>query len=223
MHSYDIIFVLNKDEKLVVDLEKPFEQLPCYCQTTISFYSGSREYLLNLNDDLESSMQRFSNSITKSLNNSLHLHESMTNDIGYLYNEYLKYELNNSDDERRLNSNLVYEDEFDSWVGIQYQIWSCGQWAAWMYNDENGKIIFEITLRYPGFFVEEDEFIVMPSYEDWIKNYQPTIIRVISKDIAQKWLEQANKILLYIKEQFDRNIDKGDDNQKMIYQECSRK
>src|SRR5438445_8769104 len=193
MYPYDIIFVLNETKKLVVELEQPFEQLPCYCQTTIIFYDGSTEYVLNLNDDLESSMDRFSASLSRSLSKDLPLHKSITKDIGYLNNEYLTYALNDDDDddEWQLNPNLVYEDEFGSWVGFQYQIWSCRYWAAWMYNDENGAIVFEITPRYPGIFLEKDEQVGIPSYEDWIQSYKPAFIQVIPQDIAQNWLKQA--------------------------------
>lgn len=221
MHPFDIVFKLNETEKLIVDLEKPFEQLPCYCQTTVSFYEGVTEYILTLDDDLESSMSRFSESLAQALNGELSLHDSLREDIGYLHNEYLKYALNDNEDEWQLNPNLVYEDE--TWVGFHYQIWSCRQWAAWIYNDKQGEIIFEITSRYPGFFVNDGGLVVMPSYEEWIQTYQPTITRVIPKDIALQWLKQASQILVYIKKQFDKfAIQEGDD-QKMVYKDCPRR
>ena len=225
MHPYDIIFVLNETEKLVIDLKKPFEQMPCYCQTTISFDTKLKEYILTVNDDLESSMQMFSESLTKSLNNKLQLHASITKDIGYLHNEGLYYQLNDTadDDELHLNPNLTYEGDFDTWVGIQYQIWSCRQWAAWMYNDEHGGIVFEITPRYPGFFLEENESVEMPSYKEWIQTYQPAVVRFISKDIAQKWLSHAKDILAYIKARFDKYADDTSDNKKIVYEKCPQK
>ncbi|HSC25153.1 MAG TPA: hypothetical protein VLB80_02955 [Candidatus Babeliales bacterium] len=221
MYPYDIVFVLNDTYKLVVNLEQPFEQLPCYCQMTISFYEDYKEYVLNFDEDLESSMDRFVKHLTKVLHNDFFLHESIKEDIGYLHNEYLKYALDNKNDEGRLNPDLVYEGEFDNWVGEYYQLWSYRQCAAWMYNDSDGAIIFSITPRYQGFFDSEEKLVTISSYEEWIKSYKPIIVCIISREIAYQWLEQAHKILTYIQDRFNVSIKDKDDN-KIIYEDCPR-
>ncbi|HLC06891.1 MAG TPA: hypothetical protein VJJ26_01760 [Candidatus Babeliales bacterium] len=221
MHPHDIIFRLSNTERLVVDLEMPFETLPCFCQITISFYDGFREYILNLHDHLEDGIRKFRDILEKSLKGEMRLHKSLTNDLGYLHNECLKYALNTDDETWQLNPNLTY-DEDEIWIGYNYQLWACGQWAAWMYNNENGEIIFEITPRYPGFCVEEGELVAMPAYEKWMESYHFAILRVISREIAQKWLTQADGMLDHIKEEFNRKSQENGDSEKMIYEDCPR-
>lgn len=221
MHLYDIVFKLNNKEELVIDLEMPIEALPCFCQTKISFRNGFREYVLNLNEDLETSMKRFQSILSKCLNGQMHLHKSLMDDLGYLHNECLKYALNEDEETWQIHPGLAY-DQDKIWIGYDYQLWASNEFAAWMYNDENGAIIFEVTPRYPGFFIKEEELIVMPSYQEWMQSYKFTIFKIIPREVAEQWLEKTDKIVGHIKDKFDKNSAKDNSDQKMVYEECSR-
>lgn len=199
MHPYDIVFLLNKTQKLIVDLEDPFELMPCYCLTKISFYDGDTEYILDLYAELGDSMRCFTANLGKALRNELQLNQFITKDIGVLHNEFAKYvNKDTDDDQRKLYQNRLDEHGFEHWVGEQYALWECGQWAAWMYNDTTGAIIFKITPFYPGFFTTEEDCVEFPSYEEWMQSYHPAITVVIPREVAHQWLEQASKILAHI-------------------------
>jgi len=59
--------------------------------------------------------------------------------------------------------------------------------VTFLYNDDNGNIIFEVSLEYPWFFIENDPDI---SYENWLSQYKTFYKTIISKDVAMKWIEQ---------------------------------
>ncbi|HEV2917412.1 MAG TPA: hypothetical protein VGW78_06740 [Candidatus Babeliales bacterium] len=71
-------------------------------------------------------------------------------------------------------------------------------------SDKDGNIIFEITPHYKYHFCEPDETPSFISYEEWIKDYKPYLIRVVPRDIAHQWLNQAREILNAIDENTER-------------------
>ena len=86
------------------------------------------------------------------------------------------------------------------WIGQNYEIWrtyngTSPMVVTWMYNDVHGNIIFEVTPLYKWSFLPDDlqdpEFI---TYDEFVKDYKPLISRVISRDTAIEWLEQAMKV-----------------------------
>lgn len=67
-------------------------------------------------------------------------------------------------------------------------------YSSWLYNDDQGNIVFEICPKYP--WNDEDEkdckhpdFI---SYDLFMKNYKPTVVCKIEPKYLQQWLEQVN-------------------------------
>ena len=62
---------------------------------------------------------------------------------------------------------------------------------SWLYNDEQGNIIFEITPFYPWFYVTKKTNKEKVSYKEWIENYKPTIKTIIPHKNLKKWIIQA--------------------------------
>lgn len=122
--------------------------------------------------------------IPKLLNNQLAIPTILQNKLGIMCNEYfMSLATDNSCMNYLLFSNSHRQER--------------PYYSSWLYNDMRGNIIFEITPQYP--WNDEDEndrnhpdFI---SYAEFIKNYQPTIIRTIDPKYLQQWLNQVNILL----------------------------
>lgn len=124
------------------------------------------------------------------LNKELFLHPSIKKNIGFYENQYRKKE------DRK---NLIYENnEYGRfWIGVSYSLFSsCGKGNpdSWLYNDKDGSIVFEITPAYPWCYSEPEPDETFITYSEWMKTYQPYLKRVISKEVAQKWLVELQEL-----------------------------
>ena len=198
MNQSRIEFVLSNVEKIIIDLGIPLEELDCCYREPIVFVKQHKKVILS-NDTIDTDMKYLKKSLEKCLNNQLLLHESIKNDIGYLYNEYYQ------DKSRFLIGNI---DGINTWIGYRYQLWQAyknrKRFATWLYNDEINSIVFEVSPCYPYLFSEPEQEPHYVSYSEWIKDYKPYIVRKVSKEIAQQWLEQASSIVQQINENIAR-------------------
>lgn len=200
MNKHEVTFQLNAQEKITLMAEHSIENWNCCYDVPVVFFTDSIHYKL-CEYDVRSSMEELSEKLTQALANKLQLHPSIKHDIGYLWNEAYGDK-----------PGFVYKlsGKASLWVGHKYKFWTAGgkkfNTITWMYNDFAGSIILEITPEYRWEFedegMEEDEDFI--SYDEFIKNYQPLIIRIISADVARKWLEQANAIVKHIDENIAR-------------------
>lgn len=212
MKSTEIIFKLNEIEKIVITLEESIKHVDCCYRAPILYFQGDREYLLENGNifSVRDNIQKFINLVAKALSNKLVLHPSLKSntpivkDIGYFFNE-----------SRQNKPGIVYDEEENGeqgyWVGMKYMLWAEDD-VTWMYNNESGDIIFEITPCFPGkptYWFEKEPFSQEEIenslwYEQWIKDYKPLLIREIPREVAQKWLDQAHEILETIEENIVR-------------------
>ncbi len=134
--------------------------------------------------------------LSKSLTNNLQLHESIKQNLGFMENKYCHEIPNYSSDFIMIPSR---DNSTTYWVGSNYQIWSTYNTAkpmldVWLYNNHAGEIIFEITPTYKWSFFPDDpsdpDFI---TYDEFMKNYQPILQRIIPHEVATQWLDQAMK------------------------------
>jgi len=134
--------------------------------------------------------------LEKAVDNKLQLHESLTQNIGFMYNEYF---------DNRLESMMVYSEDKSKkhWVMYDYKMWSGSttdinnRITTWLYNDKDGNIILEMTKTYSWFYIQDSDikrsdFVY---YEDFIKDYKSLAYCIISQEIATSWLKQAKKLL----------------------------
>ncbi|MFA6066403.1 MAG: hypothetical protein WC707_04465 [Candidatus Babeliaceae bacterium] len=194
----NIFFELNNNEKLVIELQDPLDMV-FPCDDIWIKYLGKNSLTLSY-DCLFYSLNQFTGMLLSATNNSLPLHPSINKDIGYLWNQELHGE-----------PELLQEEHQGQlfWVGERYNLWSTPgdirpKVTTWLYNDKNGDIIFEITPNYFWHFDEptpDEDYI---TYEEFMKNYEPYVIRTIPHEVAQTWLEQASKLL----EQVENNSKK---------------
>ena len=59
--------------------------------------------------------------------------------------------------------------------------------TTFLYNDEQGNVVLEVSSTYPWFFGEDVPDI---SYDDWLPEYKILYKTIISKDVIQKWIKQ---------------------------------
>jgi hypothetical protein len=198
MKNNEIVFALSDTEKIVLELEEPITKVHCCYDAPIAFFQGKkRTFLVHAN--VSYNIDYFYILLENALNKKLKLHKSITEDIGFLYNE-TTHQKNDSAD------NKIHKIEH--WNENDYSLWSpCvkyGNLQTWIYNNEAGDIIFEITPVYPYHYCDPEEEPNFIPYEEWMKDYKPFLIRTIPKDVAQQWLEQT-KVLL---KQITKNIKK---------------
>ena len=134
--------------------------------------------------------------LQKALNNELGLHPSIKQNLGYMENKYSHQLPHLSSDFVKI---LSKTGESLYWVGLDYHVWSAytttkPMVATWLYNDDQGNIIFEVTPLYRwSFFPDEPEDPDFITYEEFMQNYKPLLTRVIPRNVAITWLEQMIK------------------------------
>lgn len=200
MNQYSITFPIKNTLSIVIDLEEPIENVHCCYHAPIVLLDNNQKTILS-DTVVQDNVHSLQNLLMKVLNSSLKLHKSITKDIGYLENEYYDLHFNNM---LKDNLDLFYKqlNGGDFWIGEDYKLWGCDSSSSWLYNDEQGNIIFEVTSVYPGRFGDSEKQNYAISYEKWLKNYMPQLITAIDRNIAQQWLEKVN----HLSKQIEKNI-----------------
>lgn len=192
----DLIFSFNKDEKIILDTEFPIEEVLPFDKVIIKF---SNDYLFNLTDDcFEYIMNSLKGALTKSLKNHLQLPFFIDEDIGLLWNK----ELNNtkewsmsSQDQQMLND----DESLGEYILFSTPESADPSLATWIYNNKNGEIVFEITPQYKWHFDDPKDGENFITYDEFINNYKPFFVTIISPSIAKKWIQQINALLKHAK------------------------
>jgi hypothetical protein len=106
---------------------------------------------------------------------------SIINDIGFEWNEYFA----NKKKSTKVNQ---YHWVSNSHKGIR------PYYSSWLYNNEQGNIIFEVTPFYPWFHNTKKTCPDKISYKEWIKSYNPAVKTIIPNKNLKKWITQAKKL-----------------------------
>ena len=197
MKKKEIIFLLKDAEEIVFPLDDDLDDIDCCYEAPIILKRES-EHIVLADIPIYYAMQQVVERLTQALSKKLVISQTINNDIGYVYNQY---SFNIS--QKHLSDSSKTSDKKVPWIGYHYYLWSSClksfSCATWLYNDTNGSIIFEVT---PLYVAREPEDIDYISYKEWIKDYKPYLIRKIPKEVAQKWLKDANVIV----EEINNNI-----------------
>ncbi len=159
------------------------------------FYKKTTSISLQLLWDCFQDIDCLTEKLQLCIDNKLQLHESIniTKSLGWYWNRYTK------NDQRK---DLVYKvsDSGSSyWVGGKYRVYSPSLIEdpnTWLYNDKQGNIWMELSPQYPWFYQDPDpqEGEVFITYRDWMKTYQPYVIRTIPKESAKEWIKQIDDL-----------------------------
>lgn len=192
------MFKLDMNHKIVILLNISFKELDYCYQDPVVFIQQSDEVILS-DSTVHWDIQQLKKKLELCLTGKWQLDNSITEDIGYLYNEFYQ---------DRFRFVIECIDDFETWVGYKYQVWQAHNdektFITWLYNDKDGNIIFEITPFYPFLYTDPEEEKNYVTYDVWIKGYKPYFTTIISRKIAQQWLEKANHIVQQIKDNIAR-------------------
>jgi hypothetical protein len=185
---------------------------------TIAYYKGKKKYLLYNFWWVLGEIPTFECLLMRAINNQLTLHESITQDIGFLWNEYLK-------DKKGYNFVEISEEESGEvstfWVGQRHHLFGSKKWTTWFYN-KSGDIYLEITPCYRWHYLKPKKNEKFVRYKDFIKKYKPLVIIKLDKKVAQKWLKIVSKLLVIARRNYEK-ARKEDARRKQEQQELEQK
>jgi len=186
----DIIdFNLNDSTIIRIASNIKIELLNCCEDITMYLLKNDKTYLLTISP-LQEDIFILKSALKKALQNQFSLHPSINQDIGILWNQCLQ-----------CKPGLTYKklEKRNSWVGLSYLLWGYGELATWIYNDADGNIVLHITPVYRNKWEDneedDDEEANDLAYKEWMATeYKPLLTTILSPDIAQAWLNQAEHI-----------------------------
>lgn len=133
--------------------------------------------------------------LEKLLKVELRLDTSITKSLGYCWAQFSK-------NPHRKNLKCREDKEGDRyWVGGKHNLFDSSyqyQQETWVYNDEQGNIFFELSPAYPWFFSEPQEGETFLKYSEWLKDYKPYVVRQISREVVEGWVQQLEEVLKII-------------------------
>ncbi len=191
-----IIFKLSELEyfKIITKNNIDFNKIDRCCSELKVYFINEQQICIGQGSAGEI-FEHFITCLKKAVDKKLHLHESLTQNLGFMQNQYYQ-------DKTGFIQVSTPNDSSPYWVGFDYEIFSAygesnPHVSTWLYNNLNGNIILEVAKDYPWHFImlegdpEDPEFI---TYDEFMKDYKPLIHRVIPRDVAITWLDQAMKV-----------------------------
>ena len=178
-----LTFTLSEHEKIIIYLSVD-DVIHCCYRAEIFFMQYNHKILLS-NWTINENIEEFLQVLKLATKNELHLNPEFTNEIGNLWNYICKkknYHDEYSDETERERSLLTPYIAFNNY-----------EFALWIYNDPSDNIILKITPLFPK-GKPRNKIAKYNSFLHWMKSYKPISIRILPKDIAQQWLDQATQI-----------------------------
>lgn len=198
-----MVFHLHKKEDLAFSAYHSIGLIHCCYEGHILFQNKKRAFIIG-NTSIIEAAKRLRFLCEKALSNQLCLHESIKNNIGLLENEY-----NNVFWEETYSTvTRTFIKEGSSWIGNRYSLWGAKNKATWLYNDQYGNIILEITPWFHSSY--RNRFEKLP-FAQWIKSYKPILKRIIPKETAKQWIVQADKLINIIEQNIEHMKNEHED------------
>jgi hypothetical protein len=194
MSNHYIQFRINNLNSIVIKLEESLEMVHCCYEAPIILIHEKKEITLS-DHSVREFVQDLKYFAEQLVCNQLQLHESITKDPGFLLNEDLQY---------KPGLFTTQTDGYDSWIGYNYLLVMGSQKVVWFYNTSDGKIIYEVTPKFPFSYrnyAKDKNYI---PYKTWIKNYKPYFITQASPHFIAEWITQSDTILKIIEKNIKR-------------------
>lgn len=119
--------------------------------------------------------------VQKLINSEMILDDNSAKILGVEWNQYF---------ERVIKDTNV--DQYLCWSNSHKQIRP--YFNSWMYNDQEGNVIFEITPFYPWHGETKKSNPDFISYKEFMKDYKPIIKTIIPKENLKQWIKQAEML-----------------------------
>ena len=179
-----LTFKLNDHVNIIIRLNHPDDMINAGYEARFYFMYYNHRLLLSY-FFLQSNIWELKELLNNALNKKLFLDKYFTQDIGYYWN----HALNQNDTYKRLG------DDYS--ILKNYKFWGTNR-CTWIYNDEQGNIIFEITPLYPHTYTYKKRKRSYNYFLKWMQSYKPIYKQIISREIAQQWIDQADQIIAEI-------------------------
>lgn len=176
--NYIQLFQLNNAEAIVYADSAVSCKWNCYGQKSL-FLQQNDYYILLSEESVYENMLSLKDRLALCLRAELKLSLDGMQDLGVAYNNCLQ---NDSDA-------TPYFIAVENIIG--YCCWGSDQSITWLYNDQDGSIIFECC---PIYNKKRDK----KNYNKWLETYKPLVTRIITYQQAEKWLKETQSIIDYI-------------------------
>lgn len=203
MNNQIVSLILNKEFTIEVELPCPYTDLLFFYDLTIYLVHNKR-YLLFANDICLEAFRSLHYTLEAALANKLTLHNSITQDIGYVWNEYL-----HEDDLDNKKNRFFYKESSSGekfWIGHDYLVWDSKEYDTWIYT-KNNTIYFEVTPCYRWHFADPEEGDNYVPFATFLKNYKPLLVTELSQETAQQWFNQTKEALAIMESNEKRHRD----------------
>ena len=185
-------------EKIYIEIisECSRDDITAYSWGDVLFYYNNEIYQIDGESTTTVFLYALEKLLKKSLFGNLVLDDSLDNNPGYMWNKWI-----NNDNWSYIQYTDINNDTY--WVGMRYKLSSYEEYAAWIYNDENYNIIFEVTPCYPLGCIDQENPEEVTQYKKWLESYQPIFKTIISPDMAHQWIAQAQETIDLINKHTD--------------------
>lgn len=203
MQDTSIVFDIDQDKKIVIELDDPIESIGYLYWVSVYFVIAEKRYLLK-KDVLFYCLQCLEGVLKKALANKLTANYFSSNDWGLWINENFV---------ARIVPNGIEEDQERERISSSFLVWSA-DYIFWLCNNDKGEIIFGVSPGFPGSMVFLDDLLDDPidqevietlnKYQVWVKDYRPVLIQKLDYEKAKKWLNKAEVLLRKIQGNIER-------------------
>jgi hypothetical protein len=193
--EYITSLVLDENQKIVCFTDDNITIISGYSYATVYFDNASHLYKISEEYPLHLFLEDLQILLKQALFGNLIIDDSLQQNLGYVWNQWI------NDHAIQLTQ---YTDKNNDtyWIGLRHQL-AAYECAAWIYNDENYNIIFEITPGYPLGCIDQENQEEVAKYKKWLESYQPILKTIISPEIAHQWIAQAQEIIEIIEKNTD--------------------
>lgn len=191
--------ILRIDDQACLELKlKEMIKKLIYCDDCLIYFKDTNNKIVLYHDFIRPGLSVFVEVLEDLISNRLALHESIVRDVGYMWNQLLHAEPADRDPK-------IFCEEDGFWVAEVNLVWSASgddypSVETWLYNNDEGEIILEITPVYKWHFDDPEPGENYITYEEFMLNYKPILFRTIPKDVAQEWVDQAQNLLNIIEQ-----------------------
>jgi hypothetical protein len=189
----EIVFKINATTKIIITLDELLEHAHCCTECSVTLFYNDIAFDLSTHS-LRDCLQDFKCAAGKLVKNELQLHESITEDIGFLLNEELQF---------KPGLFQVKRGDAFLWVGYDYLLIMGYSIAVWLYNKSDGTIICEVSPKFPFSYRNSAKDENYVPYNKWIKKYEPYCIIEASLETIREWVFLADRILGQIQKKID--------------------
>lgn len=179
-------FIISDTEYLKINPENiDKDECEVCAKIDIDYVDEEKNICLRFGNE---ALSDFCYTITKSgrvqnlIDGNMNLDKSITDDLGFEWNQFYEGLIKDTD--------ILEKYHFVSNSHKQIKPY----YNSWIYNDEYGNIIFEITPFYPWHNTTKKTHPEKISYKKWIKDYKPTIKTIISKKNLKQWIIQVKEL-----------------------------